>query len=163
MFGFRTRLNTAKNLKVSRVLSPVINLHANVTDNFIDGREFIKLTEEEVNQMVAPLGLAQPAQSVSPLTWTMSPPLFSQSPQESGSTEFLESDDSSIISATYLHKELQIPHSWPPSIMQCIGQENDEERKRSLVPTICNEIVHVRATNVLPQSQSTQGVMHQDC
>ena len=32
--------------------------------------------------------------------------------------------------------------------MHCIGQENDEERKRSLVPTIRNEIVRVLATNM---------------
>lgn len=84
----------------------------------------------------------------------MLPPLFSsQSPQESGSTEIIESDDSSITSATSLHKELQIPNSWPPS-MQCIGQESDEERKRSLVPSI---------RNVLPQPKPTQGVMYQGC
>ena len=29
------------------------------SDNFIDGKEFLKLTENEVKEMVAPLGLAK--------------------------------------------------------------------------------------------------------
>ena len=32
--------------------------------------------------------------------------------------------------------------------MQCIGQQTDEDRKRSLVPSIRNEIVRVLATNM---------------
>ena len=86
------------------------------------------------------------APSASP---SVSPSLFSpQSPQGSGSTDILESDDSSISLATSLHKEFQIPDSWPPSIMQCIQQVNEDERKRLLLPTIRNEIVRVLATNM---------------
>jgi hypothetical protein len=134
-------------------------------DNFIDGREFVKLTEDEVKQMVPPLGLAKKIIRMipmthpdSPATPIVSPPanissqsLFSSpSSQGRGSTEPVpESDDSlSISSATALSREFQIPDSWPPSIMQCVDQENDEERKRLLVPSIRNEIVRVLATNM---------------
>ena len=60
-----------------------------------------------------------------------------------------ESEDNlSISSATALSKELKNPDSWPPSIMQCISQESEEDHKRSLVPSIRNEIVWVLATNM---------------
>ena len=84
----------------------------------------------------------------------LSTPLSPQSPCSSGmSTEIItgpsESEDNlSISSATALSKEFKIPDSWPPSIMQCISQESEEERKRSLVPSIRNEIVRVLATNM---------------
>ena len=79
-------------------------------------------------------------------SYRSTPSLFSPpSPYGSGSTEIVsESDDTlSISSATSLSKEFKIPDSWPPSIMQCIEQENDE-RKRLLGPSIRN----VLATNM---------------
>ena len=95
------------------------------------------------------------SQMISPASATIQPhsstPLLisSLSSHGSGSTEILESDDSvSISSAMALSKEFKIPDSWPPSIMQCIQQDNDEERKCSLVPSIRNEIVCVLATNM---------------
>ena len=68
-------------------------------------------------------------------------------------------DSVSISSASGLSKEFKIPDSWTPSIMQCINQENEEERKRSLVPSIRNEIVRILATNMFCHDPQP----HKDC
>lgn len=80
---------------------------------------------------------------VSPCSRVMSPELFTP---PSGSEDTI-----SLSSTSAPSKKFTIPDSWPPSILQCIEQENDEERKRLLVPSVRNEIVRVLATNMFCQ------------
>ena len=59
------------------------------------------------------------------------------------------SDDGiSIASTSAVGKQFLIPDSWPPTIMQCIKLQSEEERKLALVPSVQNEIVRILANNM---------------
>lgn len=109
------------------------------------------LTQVEADLLTPPS--PQPSQSLMTTVY-QSTPLSPLSPGSSlASPELIsspgETDDTlSLSSASALSKQFKIPDSWPPSIMQCITQESEEERKRLVVPSIRNEIVRVLATNM---------------
>ena len=88
-------------------------------------------------------------QSPQPVGGLQSTPLSPLSPTPScsfGSPGESE-DNLSLTSASALAKEFKIPDSWPPSIMQCIQQEDEEEQKRLVLPSTRNEVVRILATN----------------
>jgi hypothetical protein len=130
-------------------------------DNFIDRNEFTKLTEAEVKDLVPPIGLAKKIirmipkvdatppsiQSSLPVGGSQSTPL-SPSPSCSFSSPGESEDTLSLSSASALSKEFKIPDSWPPSIMRCIQQEDEDEQKRLVLPSTRNEVVRILATNM---------------
>ena len=64
---------------------------------------------------------------------------------------FSDYDDASSVassSSTVSKQKFSIPDSWPPSIMACIQQPTEEERRRALTPLIRNEIVRVVTTQM---------------
>ena len=84
-------------------------------------------------------------QSSLPVGGSQSTPLspLSPSPSCSFSSPGESEDTLSLSSASALSKEFKIPDSWPPSIMQCIQQEDEDDQKRLVLPSTRNEVVRV--------------------
>lgn len=78
--------------------------------------------------------LRPPSSPLSPIS-PFTPPAKPFSPSESDDGVSVAS------SASALHHKFMIPDTWRPSIMACIQQPTDEERKMQLTPKIRNEIV----------------------
>ena len=63
--------------------------------------------------------------------------------EPSGSSTFPPSssdDNLSVSSSSGVGKCFLIPECWPPTVMHCVQLKSDEERKRALVPSVCNEM-----------------------
>ena len=72
------------------------------------------------------------------------------SPTSSGYPSWVDSDDAVSISSSASTSKpcFRIPDYWPPAIMECIDQPSLEEQKRSLNPSIRNEITRALGTHM---------------
>ncbi len=67
-------------------------------------------------------------------------------------------DTSSIasIASSASTQSFKIPTKWRPSIMSCIGQETEDDRRQSLEPVIRNEIVRDLVTHIFSHNPNPQ-------